>query len=103
MWHDRAVFHFLTEPGDRAASVAQVARSVRPGGYVLVATFAEDGPTRCSGLPVTRYSADGLHDEFGPSFTPVSSEREEHETPMGTRQSFVYCLCRWSGEGASAV
>lgn len=102
VWHDRAVFHFLTEPDDRSAYIAQVARAVRPGGYVLVATFAEDGPTRCSGLPVARYSAEGLHDVFGPSFTLVSSEHEEHETPTGTRQSFVYCLCRWSGEPPSA-
>jgi hypothetical protein len=96
LWHDRAVFHFLTEPGDRAAYVAQVERSVRSGGHVLVATFAEDGPTRCSGLPVARYSAAALHDELGPAFELVSSAREEHVTPMGVRQAFTYCLCRWT-------
>jgi hypothetical protein len=93
-WHDRAVFHFLTEPGDRAAYVAQVERSVRSGGHMLVATFAEDGPTRCSGLPVARYSAAALHDEFGPAFELVSSAREQHVTPTGERQAFTYCLCR---------
>src|SRR5574342_563260 len=56
VWHDRAVFHFLTEPVDRASYIAQVRRAVRPGGFVLVATFADDGPTRCSGLEVRRYS-----------------------------------------------
>lgn len=97
VWHDRAVFHFLTDPADRAAYVRQVQRAVRPGGYVLVATFAEDGPTRCSGLPVARYSPDALHREFGGEFELLTSERESHATPMGTEQSFIYCLCRWSG------
>lgn len=94
VWHDRAVFHFLTAPADRARYVAQVRRAVRPGGFVLVATFADDGPTRCSGLEVTRYSADSLHAEFGASFRLLTSEREEHLTPTGARQAFVYCLCR---------
>src|SRR5215207_8759748 len=94
VWHDRAVFHFLTERADRDAYVAQVERAVRPGGHVLVATFAEDGPTQCSGLPVARYSAAGLHGAFGSAFELLSSEREEHVTPAGAHQSFVYCLCR---------
>jgi 2-polyprenyl-3-methyl-5-hydroxy-6-metoxy-1,4-benzoquinol methylase len=94
VWHDRAVFHFLTEPADRDAYVAQVERAVRPGGHVLVATFAEDGPSQCSGLPVARYSPEGLHRAFGSSFDLLSSEREEHVTPAGAHQSFVYCLCR---------
>ena len=94
VWHDRAVFHFLTDAADRAAYVRQVGRAVRPGGFVLVATFAEDGPTRCSGLPVARYSADALHDEFGSAFELVASEREIHHTPMGAEQAFIYCLCR---------
>ena len=101
VWHDRAVFHFLTEAADRAAYVAQVRRAVRPGGYVIVATFAEDGPTRCSGLPVARYSAESLHDEFGGAFELMSTEREQHETPMGTQQAFIYCLCRMAGDGAA--
>jgi len=94
VWHDRAVFHFLTDAGDRHAYVAQVERTVRPGGYVLVATFAEDGPANCSGLPVVRYSAESLHSEFGPSFRVMASEHEDHRTPSGHEQSFLYCLCR---------
>jgi ubiquinone/menaquinone biosynthesis C-methylase UbiE len=92
LWHDRAVFHFLTAPADRSRYVGQARRIVRPGGYVLVATFAHDGPTRCSGLPVARYTASALHQEFGPAFRPVESAREEHVTPSGARQAFVYCL-----------
>jgi ubiquinone/menaquinone biosynthesis C-methylase UbiE len=95
LWHDRAVFHFLTSPSDRDAYLAQVRRAVRSGGHVLVATFAEDGPTKCSGLPVARYSADALRDELGRAFQLVDSTREQHVTPSGTRQSFVYCLCRF--------
>ena len=94
VWHDRAVFHFLTNAEDRRVYVEQVRRSVRPGGHVLIATFAEDGPTRCSGLPVVRYSADALHSEFGPDFRMVASEHEEHRTPAGSGQSFLYYLCR---------
>jgi 2-polyprenyl-3-methyl-5-hydroxy-6-metoxy-1,4-benzoquinol methylase len=94
VWHDRAVFHFLTDAADRAAYVEQVRRAVKPGGYVLVATFAEDGPEYCSGLPVVRYSAEGLHSEFGTGFELVRSEHEDHHTPAGAEQSFLYCLCR---------
>jgi len=61
---------------------------------VIVATFAEDGPEKCSGLPVMRYSGDGLHAEFGTPFTLLLQEREEHQTPFGTVQKFIYCLCR---------
>lgn len=95
VWHDRAVFHFLTLAAQRARYVAQVRHAVRPGGYALVATFAEDGPTRCSGLNVARYSPNALHSEFGPAFRLVESRREEHNTPWGTRQAFTYCLCRY--------
>lgn len=94
VWHDRAVFHFLTTPQERAAYVRAVLRSVEPGGFVIVATFAEDGPEQCSGLPVTRYSANGLHAEFGAPFTLLGQEREEHHTPAGAVQRFIYCLCR---------
>jgi ubiquinone/menaquinone biosynthesis C-methylase UbiE len=94
VWHDRAVFHFLTSAADRQAYVDQVRRAVKPGGYVLVATFAEDGPEYCSNLPVVRYSADGLHSEFGNDFRLVKSEHEDHRTPGGADQSFLYCLCR---------
>jgi SAM-dependent methyltransferase len=94
VWHDRAVFHFLTAAADRARYVAQVRRAVRPGGFVLVATFADDGPTRCSGLEVNRYSPATLHAEFGEPFRLLTSEREEHVTPGGVYQAFIYCLCR---------
>ena len=94
VWHDRAAFHFLTAPADRARYVAQVRQTVRPGGFVLVATFADDGPTRCSGLEVTRYSPVALHAEFGAPFHLMTSEREEHVTTAGVRQAFIYCLCR---------
>lgn len=70
-----------------------VRRIVRPGGFVLVATFGPDGPERCSGLEVARYDADGLHDEFGPTFTKVDSHVEKHTTPWGSEQAFVYCFC----------
>lgn len=94
VWHDRAVFHFLTASADRARYVAQVRQAVRSGGFVLVATFADDGPTRCSGLEVRRYSPEALHAEFGAPFRLMASEREEHITPGGALQVFTYCLCR---------
>jgi ubiquinone/menaquinone biosynthesis C-methylase UbiE len=94
LWHDRAVFHFLTAATDRRRYVAQVRRTVRAGGFVLVATFAEDGPTSCSGLDVARYSPDALHAEFGPGFQLVESRREQHLTPWGAPQAFTYCLWR---------
>lgn len=97
VWHDRAVFHFLTAPEDRAAYVRAVFHSVKPGGHVIVATFAEDGPGQCSGLPVMRYRADELHAEFGESFSLSGHRKETHHTPFGTVQQFVYCYCRRVG------
>ena len=94
VWHDRAVFHFLTNREARQSYVETVLRSVKPGGHVIVATFAEDGPLNCSGLPVMRYGPNELHAEFGSPFTLVQHEREEHHTPFGTVQKFVYCYCR---------
>lgn len=94
VWHDRAVFHFLTSPEDRSAYVRAVFNSVKPGGHVIVATFAEDGPAQCSGLPVMRYSADELHAEFGEAFSLLNHRKEAHHTPSGTVQQFVYCYCR---------
>ena len=93
-WHDRAVFHFLREEEDRRRYVAAVRQSVRPGGHILVATFGPEGPTRCSGLDVVRYSAGELHKEFGSAFKQVSSVTERHRTPWGTEQQFLYCYCR---------
>ena len=96
VWHDRAVFHFLTGAEQRAAYVQAVLRAMRPGGHVIVATFADDGPEQCSGLPVRRYSPGDLHAEFGQPFELLKHEREEHHTPFGTIQKFVYCYCRKS-------
>lgn len=95
IWHDRAVFHFLTTVKERESYIEQVRRGVRRGGHVIVATFAEDGPTRCSGLPVERYSAAELHGTFGSDFELLGSERETHHTPTGVDQSFTYCWCRY--------
>lgn len=94
VWHDRAVFHFLTDPRDRARYVAQAQRIVRPGGHVIVASFGPEGPSRCSGLEVVRYSPEGLHAEFGSTFRLLGSTKEDHRTPAGSVQAFVYCLCR---------
>jgi 2-polyprenyl-3-methyl-5-hydroxy-6-metoxy-1,4-benzoquinol methylase len=94
VWHDRAVFHFLVSPEHRVAYVRQVARSVKPGGHVIVSTFGPEGPTRCSGLEVVRYDADLLHAEFGARFHLVESSKELHHTPFGTTQQFLYCYCR---------
>ena len=93
VWHDRAVFHFLTEPADRARYVAQVLRSVKPGGHVIVAAFGPGGPLQCSGLDVVRYSPDTLHAAFGTPFRLLRHESEIHHTPAGREQEFVYCYC----------
>lgn len=94
VWHDRAVFHFLTDEAARRRYVAQVARAVRSGGYVIVGTFALDGPDKCSGLDVVRYSPTSVHAAFGRAFELVHSENETHQTPWGSEQRFVYCCCK---------
>ena len=91
IWHDRAVFHFLLTPEERRAYVETVLHAAKPGGHVIVATFAEDGPTQCSGLPVMRYSAEKLQTEFGTSFKLLQHQKEEHRTPSGVTQKFIYC------------
>ncbi len=93
VWHDRAVFHFLTDEHDRRAYVRQVAHAVKPGGFVIVATFGPEGPTKCSGLAVERYDAQRLHDEFGTRFELVKHLTELHHTPAGAVQQFIYCYC----------
>ncbi len=97
VWHDRAVFHFLTTEQEREVYVQQVLRAVTPGGLVIVATFAEDGPTQCSGLPVMRYDPNALHAQFGAPFAMLGHEKESHMTPGGNEQKFVYCFCRRLG------
>lgn len=94
VWHDRAVFHFLTDPEDRRKYVGLVMRSLKPGGHIIVASFGENGPQKCSGLEVVRYSPETMHEEFGGAFELVKSLNEKHETPFGTSQEFIYCYCR---------
>ena len=94
VWHDRAVFHFLTDPVDRAGYVAKVLQAVETGGHVVVSGFALDGPARCSGLEVVRYSAETMQAEFGEAFALLDTVREEHHTPSGAVQKFLYCLFR---------
>ncbi len=90
IWHDRAVFHFLTTAAERAQYRRHLLQTVKPGGAVIVATFALDGPERCSGLPVARYSAETLAAELGSEFRLMEARRHEHQTPWGAMQPFVY-------------
>jgi len=93
-WHDRAVFHFLIAAADRRRYVEHLRRSLKPGGYGVIATFAPDGPSRCSGLPVARYSPDSLVAELGREFELQRSSVELHQTPTGTTQPFSYAVFR---------
>jgi SAM-dependent methyltransferase len=86
VWHDRAVFHFLTTDGQRKAYAEAVEKIVKPGGHVIVGTFGPEGPTRCIGLPAMRYDAEPLHREFGSHFQLIESLKESHQTPLGTGQ-----------------
>jgi SAM-dependent methyltransferase len=94
VWHDRAVFHFLTDAKDRRKYVEIVLRSLKLGDHIIVASFGLEGPHKCSGLDVVRYSPESMHDEFGGEFKLVDSVGETHNTPFGTTQDFVYCYCR---------
>jgi len=94
LWHDRAVFHFLTSAAAKSAYVDAVLRSVAPGGTVIVATFAADGPNQCSGLEVARYDADTLSKQFGSEFERMASARDVHVTPWGSIQAFTYLRLR---------
>lgn len=94
VWHDRAALHFLTDPKDRAAYAERVLRAVRPGGYVIIGTFAPDGPERCSGLPVVRYDAATLGELLGHSFELIESKRHDHQTPAGATQRFQFSRFR---------
>ena len=94
VWHDRAVFHFLTSIEQRSAYVRNVARSVKLAGHVIVSTFGPEGPRKCSGLEVMRYDAKSLHNEFGVRFRLMESSKELHNTPFGTTQQFLYCYCK---------
>jgi 2-polyprenyl-3-methyl-5-hydroxy-6-metoxy-1,4-benzoquinol methylase len=94
VWHDRAVFHFLTSTEERAAYVRQVVHALRSGGHIIVSTFGPEGPTKCSGLDVARYDSESLHEQFGARFQLVDTAKELHQTPFGTTQQFLYCCCR---------
>ena len=89
LWHDRAVFHFLTDAAHRRAYVQAATQAVRPGGALVISTFAPDGPEQCSGLAVRRWSADDLVAQFVPAFQPTGSWESTHETPWGTDQRFT--------------
>jgi trans-aconitate methyltransferase len=91
IWHDRAVFHFLTEEPDRRGYLAALDAGLRTGGTVIMATFAPDGPEKCSGLPVRRYSPEALAAELGAGFSLAETRFEDHATPAGRTQRFVYC------------
>jgi SAM-dependent methyltransferase len=91
IWHDRAVFHFLTEKETRNAYISQVKKALKPCGHLIIATFASDGPLQCSGLPVMRYSPESLRAEFFPGFELINHVEENHITPNGSVQQFIYC------------
>ncbi len=92
LWHDRAVFHFLTAAEDRAAYKKLLRQSIAVGGHALIGCFALDGPEKCSGLEVRRYDAATLAAELGAEFELIQSERQMHATPWGAQQSFQFCL-----------
>ena len=92
LWHDRATFHFLTDVADQQAYAVTAARSVRPGGYLVLAEFAANGPTSCSGLPVARHSAASLESVFSDGFEMIESFEQAHITPSGAVQQFVHAL-----------
>lgn len=94
VWHDRAVFHFLTDAADRRRYLDNVSRALKPGGHVIVATFGPHGPLQCSGLDVVRYTPEQLHEVFGENYQLLRSAVENHLTPSGKHQEFVYCYCR---------
>lgn len=95
VWHDRAVFHFLTQRNDRRKYIDLVKRSLRVGGHIIIASFGINGPKRCSGLDVVQYSPESMRNEFGKSFEMVSSISETHQTPFQSTQEFIYCYCRF--------
>lgn len=94
LWHDRAVFHFLTDAEQRTQYVQQLTHALKPGGHAIIATFGLQGPPKCSGLDVVRYDATSLLQALGPQFKLIESADELHHTPFGTTQQFTYCHCR---------
>jgi trans-aconitate methyltransferase len=94
IWHDRAAFHFLTDENDRAAYISRLTAALKPGGHAIIATFAPDGPEKCSGLPVMRYDAESLGRTLGSAFKLVEARREAHVTPWNSVQQFQFSLFR---------
>jgi trans-aconitate methyltransferase len=99
VWHDRAAFHFLTEPNDQAGYVARLRRALRVGGHAIIATFAPDGPERCSGLMVRRYDANTLAATLGEGFELIDTRRHDHTTPWGAVQKFQFSTFRRARDG----
>ncbi|MBK3661989.1 class I SAM-dependent methyltransferase [Bradyrhizobium diazoefficiens] len=97
IWHDRAAFHFLTDPRDRADYVERLRSAVAPGGHIIIATFALDGPEKCSGLPVQRHDSASLSAELGPEFELVEARSETHHTPWNSTQAFQFSRFRRRG------
>lgn len=97
IWHDRAAFHFLTEASDRAAYISRIERGLKIGGHAIIATFAPDGPEKCSGLPVARYDSASLAQTLGAAFRLIHTQRHEHATPWGARQAFQFSILRREG------
>ena len=97
IWHDRAAFHFLTAPADRAAYIDRLRRGLRIGGHAIIATFALDGPEKCSGLPVARYDSASLGQTLGPAFALIHTERHQHATPWESWQNFQFSVFRHDG------
>lgn len=97
LWHDRAVFHFLTDAADRASYLARLRQALAPGGQAVLGVFAPEAPPRCSGLEVRRYSLDALRDEVGPGFALAEHRFEAHTTPGGVAQRYLYCRFKRSG------
>lgn len=98
LWHDRALFHFMVEPADRDGYLAVLNRSLKPGGHLVLATFGPDGPSECSGLPVSRYDAGAIARTLGKEYELVASRLVEHRTPSGTAQQFIYAHLRHQAE-----
>ncbi len=95
LWHDRAVFHFLTAADDRRGYLETLRRTLQPGGTVVISTFALDGPAKCSGLDVVRYDEQAMLAELGPEFQLQEVRRETHITPWQAEQRFIYFHLQW--------